>query len=74
MAARTGIGDLGRAIAGTLMFAVIYLAIGALVGAVVRNPVNGTSSSCSSGFWTCSSAPPWDPPIASKPGGSRRIS
>ena len=42
LAARTGIGDLGRAIAGTLMFAVIYLAIGALVGAVVRNPVNGT--------------------------------
>ena len=39
---RTGIDAPGRAIAGTLMFAVIYLAIGALVGALVRNPVNGT--------------------------------
>jgi hypothetical protein len=39
---RTGIDEPGRVISGTLMFAVIYLAIGALVGAVVRNPVNGT--------------------------------
>jgi hypothetical protein len=38
LAARTGIGEPGRVIAGTLMFAVIYLAI----GAVVHNPVNGT--------------------------------
>ncbi|MCH7230570.1 ABC transporter permease [Glycomyces sp. L485] len=31
-----------RVLAGTLMFAGVYLAIGALVGALVRNPVNGT--------------------------------
>ena len=42
LAARTGIDDPARAIAGTLMFAVIYVAIGALVGSVVPNPVNGT--------------------------------
>lgn len=41
LAVRTGIDDPGRAIAGTLMFAVIYLAIGALVGVAVSNPVNG---------------------------------
>ena len=39
---RTGIDEPGRVIAGTVMFAVIYLAIGALVGTLVRNPVNGT--------------------------------
>lgn len=38
---RTGIDDPVRVIAGTLMFAVIYLAIGALVGVAVSNPVNG---------------------------------
>lgn len=38
---RTGIDDPGRVIGGTLMFAVIYLAIGALVGVAVSNPVNG---------------------------------
>lgn len=43
LAARTGLGDQsGRVIVGTVMFAVIYLAIGALVGAVVVDPVNGT--------------------------------
>jgi hypothetical protein len=42
LATRTGIDEPGRVIAGTLMFAVIYLAIGALTGALVRNPVNGT--------------------------------
>ena len=41
LAVRTGIDDPGRAIAGTLMFAVIYLAIGALVGVALSNPVNG---------------------------------
>jgi hypothetical protein len=40
--ARTGIDDPARVAAGTLMFAMIYLAIGAIVGALVRNPVNGT--------------------------------
>jgi hypothetical protein len=39
---RTGIDQPVRAAAGTLMFATIYLAIGAVVGALVRNPVNGT--------------------------------
>ncbi|MDQ2813098.1 MAG: ABC transporter permease [Actinomycetota bacterium] len=43
LAARAGgIADPGRVIAGTLMFAVIYLAIGALAGALVRSPLNGT--------------------------------
>ena len=39
---RTGIDQPARVIAGTAMFAVIYLGIGATVGALVRNPVNGT--------------------------------
>ncbi len=42
LALRTGIDDPMRAIAGTLMFAVIYVAIGSVVGSVVPNPVNGT--------------------------------
>ena len=43
LAARTGMGDgPARVIAGTLMYAVIYLAIGALIGALVGDPVNGT--------------------------------
>lgn len=41
LAARTGIVHPTRAIAGTLMFAVIYVAIGAVVGTLARNPVNG---------------------------------
>ena len=41
LAARTGIERPDRVIVGTLMFAVIYLAIGALVGVAIRNPVNG---------------------------------
>ncbi|MFI9811872.1 ABC transporter permease [Saccharothrix variisporea] len=42
LAARAGIDDPGRVVAGTAMVAVVYLAIGALVGVVARNPVNGT--------------------------------
>jgi len=42
LALRTGIDQPVRVLTGTLMFAVIYLAIGAVVGATVRNPVNGT--------------------------------
>lgn len=42
LALPTGVDRPLRVIAGTLMFAGIYLAIGALVGATVRNPVNGT--------------------------------
>lgn len=41
LAIRTGIDQPGRVILGTLMFAVIYLAIGALIGLAVGNPVNG---------------------------------
>ena len=41
LAARTGIENPVRVLAGTFMFAVIYLAIGALVGALVASPVNG---------------------------------
>jgi hypothetical protein len=39
---RTGIDQPERVVAGTPMFAVIYLAVGAVVGALVRNPINGT--------------------------------
>ena len=42
LAARTGIDHPARVLAGTFMFAVIYLAIGALVGTLVASPVNGT--------------------------------
>lgn len=42
LTARIGIDAPMRVAAGTLMFAVIYLAIGAVVGATVPNPVNGT--------------------------------
>lgn len=42
LVARTGIDDFWRAFAGTLMFAIIYVAIGAAVGVVVRNPLNGS--------------------------------
>lgn len=42
LAARTGIEDPARAIAGTVMFALVYAAVGSLVGVLVRDPVNGT--------------------------------
>jgi hypothetical protein len=42
LALRTGIAHPDRVIAGTFMFAVIYLAIGALIGTFVASPVNGT--------------------------------
>src|SRR5262249_4248483 len=35
-------GHPARVLAGTFMFAVIYLAIGALIGTLVTSPVNGT--------------------------------
>ncbi|MCG7594821.1 ABC transporter permease (plasmid) [Mycobacterium sp. C3-094] len=41
LAVRVGIDHPVRVIVGTLMFSVIYLAIGALVGIAVANPVNG---------------------------------
>lgn len=42
LALRTGIAEPGRVIAGTLMFALIYLGIGAAVGASIHNEVNGS--------------------------------
>lgn len=42
LALRSGIDAPARVVAGTLMFAVIYVAVGAVVGATVPNPVNGT--------------------------------
>ena len=39
---RTGIDDPPRVIAATLMYALIYLGIGATIGALVRSPVNGS--------------------------------
>ncbi|MEV0901599.1 ABC transporter permease [Actinoplanes sp. NPDC049802] len=42
LAVRTDVPSPARVIAGTAMFALIYLAVGALVGVAVRSPVNGT--------------------------------
>ena len=42
LAARTGITHPVRVLAGTFMFAVIYLAVGAVIGTLVASPVNGT--------------------------------
>src|SRR5215813_10328595 len=42
LAVRTGIDHSSRVLAGTLMFAVIYLAMGALIGGLVASAVNGT--------------------------------
>ncbi len=42
LAVSNGLDDPIRVVVGTLMFAVIYLAVGSLVGVLVANPVNGT--------------------------------
>ncbi|GAA3164252.1 hypothetical protein GCM10010531_15560 [Blastococcus jejuensis] len=42
LAARSGIDTPLRVVGGTAMFALIYLALGAVVGTHVRTPVNGT--------------------------------
>jgi hypothetical protein len=42
LALRTGVDHPARVIVGTVMFAVIYVAIGAVVGSFAVNPVNGT--------------------------------
>lgn len=42
LAVRTGIDDAPRAIAATALFGVIYLAIGLVVGALVRSEMNGS--------------------------------
>lgn len=39
---RFGVDHPARVAAATLMFAVIYLALGAVIGALIANPVNGT--------------------------------
>lgn len=41
LAARAGINDPARAVAATLLVAIIYLALGVLVGTVVRSDMNG---------------------------------
>lgn len=42
LAARSGMDNPVRAIVGTLMFAAVYVGLGAVVGAIAPNPVNGT--------------------------------
>jgi len=42
LAVRTGIDNPVRTIAGTAMFALVYLGLGATIGALVPNPVNGS--------------------------------
>lgn len=42
LAVRTDVTDMGRAIASTAMFAIIYLGIGIAVGSWVRSEVNGS--------------------------------
>ena len=42
LAVRTGIGDVPRTVGATAMFAVVYLGIGAAVGALVRDEVNAS--------------------------------
>ena len=42
LVARGDVNDVGRAVGATMMFAVIYLAIGIMVGTLVRSEVNGS--------------------------------
>jgi hypothetical protein len=42
LALSAGISDPGRAIAGTVMFAIIYLGIGVAIGSIARSDVNGS--------------------------------
>lgn len=42
LALRSGIDNPGRAVLGTIMFALVYAAIGALVAVLLPDPVNGT--------------------------------
>jgi hypothetical protein len=42
LAARTGIADVPRVIGATALFAIIYVGIGTLVGALVRDEMNGS--------------------------------
>jgi hypothetical protein len=74
LAARTGIDEPSRAVAGTLMFAVIYLAVGAVVGALVRDPVNGTVTVLFVWILDLFFAPPWAPPTGCSPAACRPTS
>lgn len=42
LALRSGLNDPGRAVAATLLIGVIYMALGVLVGTVVRSDMNGS--------------------------------
>jgi len=42
LAIRTGLTDPVRAIAGTVMFAIIYLGIGVVIGSISRSEINGS--------------------------------
>src|SRR3546814_792896 len=42
LAARSGLNDPGRAVAATLLVGAIYMALGVLVGTVVRSDMNGS--------------------------------
>jgi hypothetical protein len=42
LAARTGIANVPRVVGATVLFAVIYVGLGTLVGALVRNETNGS--------------------------------
>jgi hypothetical protein len=42
LALRTGIADVPRVVGATVLFAVIYVGLGTLVGALVRNETNGS--------------------------------
>lgn len=42
LALRTGISDPGRTVAGTIMFAFIYLGIGVAIGSITRSDINGS--------------------------------
>lgn len=42
LAVRSGVDSPARVIIGTLMFAAVYVGLGALIGALMPNPVNGT--------------------------------
>lgn len=42
LAARTGIADVPRVVGATVLFAVVYVGIGTLVGALVRDEMNGS--------------------------------
>jgi len=42
LAIRTGLADPGRTIAGVVMFSIVYLGIGVVIGSLVRSDINGS--------------------------------